>query len=277
MKIVGTNDITFVLLSGIAAQNNIKLSNNVELQQADTSHLDLKTALSTCTHPDDIAVVAAFIPRITAQLRISAETPEELAKIAWNSSWDVLLLSAIFQTEVGFNLQSDTTSNKITADSILHATNLHMYGLNNDPPYSLTSEDAKWILTYFSKARSMLDNDSFQTAVHCLASYRWHSVPRIKIAVIWAGIEGLFGVQAELKFRMSVCIARFLFPDDPEARQDIYNATKKLYNIRSAAVHGSKIKGGITTAVEDSADILCKLLVRCTEIGSLPDENELIP
>ena len=64
-------------------------------------------AISTCSLLDDIAVVAAFIPRITSQFRIVAPTPKELAVHAWDSSWDALLLSALCHTEIGFNLQSD--------------------------------------------------------------------------------------------------------------------------------------------------------------------------
>lgn len=277
MKIVATSDTNFILLSGLEVQNNITLSKYVELEAADTSHLDLNTALSTCSHPDDIAVVAAFIPRITSQFRITAETPKELATISWNSSWDALLLSAIFHADVGFNLQSDTDSSEITADSTLRATNLHMKGLTNDAPYRLTSADAKWISLHFHDARQMLDADSFQTAVHCLASYRWHTMPRIKMAVIWAGIEGLFGASTEIRFRISLYIARFLYPDDPGERQKCFDAIKKLYNARSKAVHGTKIKGDFVDAVEESADILRKLIVQCIENKSLPNENELVP
>ncbi|MBV1928756.1 MAG: hypothetical protein KUG81_04515 [Gammaproteobacteria bacterium] len=277
MQIIGTSNTTFILLSGIAVQSDVKLSKHVELQPADTSHLDIETALSTCSRPDDIAVVMAFIPRITAQLHITAETPKNLATIAWNSSWDALLLSAIFHTEIGFSLQSDTTSGEITADSTLRATSLHMHGLVSGSPHILTSEEAKWVSTHFYDAQQMLENDSFQMAVHCLASYRWHSMPRIKMAVIWAGIEGIFGASSEIRFRISVYTARFLYPDETDARQTVFEAVKKLYNTRSQAVHGTKIKGDIATAVDESADILRKLLVRCIETKSMPNENDLVP
>lgn len=277
MKKILTGETTFILLSGLEVQSKVKLSNHVELQAADTSHLDLKTALATCSHPDDIAVVAAFIPRITAQFCITAETGKDLAAFSWNSSWDALLLSAIFHTEIGFNLQSDTSSNEITADSALRATNLQMRGINNDTPYKLTPKDVKWIEKHFQEARQMLDNDKFQTAVHCLASYRWHTIPRIKIAVIWAGIEGLFGASTEIKFRISLYTACFLYPDKQSERQETFNIVKNLYNTRSKAVHGAKIKKNINEDVEASARILEKLLKKCIEKRSLPDENELVP
>jgi len=277
MQIVGSGNETYILLSGITVSENIALSNRVQLQPADTSHLDLETTLAACTNPDDIAVAAAFIPRISAQLHIKAPTPEELAKTAWNSSWDVMLLSALFRTEIGFNLQSDVTADAISAESSLRATNLHMRGLTTGAPCRLTGEDSQWIAQHFANARDLLGNDRFQTAVHCLATYRWHSMPRVQLAILWAGIEGMFGASSEIRFRISLYIARFLHSENSEQRRTVFDAVKKLYDSRSAAVHGSKIKGDTSTAVLESADILWQLLRSCAEQKSLPDENNLVP
>jgi hypothetical protein len=277
MKYAVTGTTNYVLLNGISVPSNIKLSDNVELQAADTSHLDLKTALMTCSHPDDIAVVAAYIPRITSQLCITAETPKALAILSWNSSWDVLLLSAIFHTEIGFNLQSDVSSEEISATSTLRATNLHLHGINDHAPYVIVNEDIGWISRHFDEARQLLEHDNFQTAVHCLASYRWHSMPRVKMAVIWAGIEGLFQASVEIRFSISIYIARFLYPDNAEERQKTFNQVKDLYNIRSASVHGAKTKKNSAYAVEESAALLRALLLRSVELRSLPIKSELVP
>lgn len=170
MRILGKGNTTYILLSGITPSENVRLSDNVELQPADTSHLDFDTAMSTCSQPDDLAVVAAFIPRITAQFRIVASTPKDLATHAWNSSWDGLLLSALFQTEIGFNIQSDVSAEKICAQSSLHATNLHMHGLTNNESHKLTTDETEWIVAHFKDAKQLLETERFQTAVHCLAS-----------------------------------------------------------------------------------------------------------
>lgn len=74
MQIVGTGNKTYILLSGIEVAEDISLTENVKIIPADTSHLDFSAAMSTCSQPDDIAVVAAFIPRITAQFEITAPT-----------------------------------------------------------------------------------------------------------------------------------------------------------------------------------------------------------
>ncbi len=277
MQIVGTGNVTYILLSGVAVSAAIRLSDYVELQNADTSHLDLQTTLSVCSKADDIAVAAAFIPRITAQFKVTAPTPKEVAVAAWNSSWDALLLSALFQTEIGFNLQCDTSANAIEAGSSLRATNFHLRGLTNTPPHVISAEESQWISDNFANARQLLDNERFQTAVHCLATYRWHSMARVQMAILWAGIEGIFSAATEIRFRISLYIARFLHPEDANERKAVFASVKKLYDSRSAAVHGSKIKGDMSAAVEESANILCSLLRRCTETKALPDESKLVP
>ena len=277
MQIIGSGNITYILLSGIRPTQNVKLDDNIELQPADCSHLDLDTALSACSDPNDITVVTGFIPITSAQFAISATTPKDLAKITWNSSWNALLLSAFFNTEIGFNLQSNVPANEISSDTMLRATNHHMHGLNYSSPYELTNKDIQWLLTNFSNARQLLDNERYQTAVHCLATYRWHTMPRVQLAILWAGIEGMFGASTEIRFRISIYIARFLHPDDADGRQKIFDAAKKLYNARSAAVHGSNIKGDAKTSVDESAAILCALLKHCTMLNAMPNKNELIP
>ncbi len=276
MQISVTGYTTYILLSGLEVPLEIALDENITLLSADTSKLNFETAIATCSRPDDISVIAAFIPRITSQFKITATTENELATRAWNSSWDALLLSSIFHIEVGFNIQSDTDASAISAQTKLRATNFHFHGFQTSP-YKLNTDDVIWIKDHFSEARLLLDNERFNTAVHCLASYRWHSMPRIKMAVLWAGIEGMFGASSEIRFRISLYIARFLHPTDAESRKEKFELVKKLYNSRSSAVHGSKVKDNLVQAVKESAELLRELILRVIEKRALPNEDELVP
>ncbi|MEH6524397.1 hypothetical protein [Sulfitobacter sp.] len=268
---------TFIFLNGIEVKSDIRLGEGIVLQPADTSYLDLTTALSTCRHPDDIAVVAAFIPRVRSQFQISAKSSPELSVSAWNSSWDALLLSAIFQKEIGFNIQSDTTAHEVSAKSTLRAVHRQMSGFNDERALIIQSKDALWLTDHFVDARQLMSEESFKTGVHCLASMHWHPHPRIKLAIIWAGIEGIFGASTEIRFKISLYMARFLAPEDVAERKAIFELVKKLYSDRSKAVHGSKLKGDLSVSVADSATLLNKLLIKCIEVGSLPKETELVP
>lgn len=268
---------SYILLSGISTDKIISIDENVKLLPADTSHLDFYTAISTCAGADDIAVIAAFIPKISAQFKISAPTAEDLAATEWNSSWSAILLSAIFHTEVGFHIRSDTHANVINKKSFLRATNYHMHGSANHLCYAITDENARWIESNFSTAKKLLENEKFTTSAHCLASYRWHTLPRVKLAVLWAGIEGMFGINSEIRFRISIYISRFLHPNNEKERKETFDLIKNLYDTRSAAVHGSKLKGDTIKAVNQSAEILRQLIVTCIERRSLPQEADLAP
>ena len=46
--------------------------------------------------------------------------------------------------------------------------------------------------------------------------------------------------------------------------------------MRSSAVHGNEIKEDISSSVEESARLLNRLIMKCAEIGSLPDLEKLI-
>lgn len=275
MKQVHHSGPAYLLLTGLHPRTPIKLNSYVELFAADTSHLDFNTAVKTCSHPDDIAVVAAFIPRVTAQFRVVGKSAKELAINVWNAQWDALFLGAIFNTEVSFNLQSDTEANNISATSSLRATNLKMYGVSNSSPHQITESENIWLELHFEKATRLLDRDPFRNAVHCLASYRWHSMPFAQMAVLWAGIEGLFGIDSELRFRLSLWISQFLPSDSKEARKTTFDKVKKLYDARSKAVHGGVMKE--VSSVQESAELLQTLLKVCVEYDALPDENEMFP
>lgn len=276
MQNVGARNTTYILLTGLEVPTEIDLDKNITLMPADTSQLDLETAIATCSQPDDISVVTAFIPRITAQFKIIAPTPKELAIYAWNSTWDALLISSIFHAEVGFNLQSDTEASLISAQSKLQATNFYFHGFHTSA-YKLNADDITWLTENFLDARRLLDNEKFRTAVHCLASYRWHSMKRIQMAILWAGIEGIFEASSEIRFRISLYIARFLHPTDTELRKEKFELVKKLYNSRSSAVHGSKLKDNLEQAVKESAELLKELIRQSIAQRALPKEEELAP
>jgi len=109
-----------------------------------------------------------------------------------------------------------------------------------------------------------------------MATYKWHSLPRVQLAVLWEGIESLFPISAELSFRISLYTALFLAGDDKSVAKQVFENTKELYNARSAAVHGGKIKGNEATIVAKSADLLNQLIRKCAEKRSIPQINNLL-
>ena len=71
-------------------------------------------------------------------------------------------------------------------------------------------------------------------------------------------------------------IRNFLADNDNTVAKEIFNETKKLYNKRSSAVHGNKMKENIEDAVFDSASLLNRIVRHCAEVGYLPDVDNLL-
>ena len=138
-------------------------------------------------------------------------------------------------------------------------------------------EECCWLEDHFETARELLQQHSFQTAVHCLSTDRWHTIPRARLSLLWAGIESLFSVDSEIVFRVSLYVAKFLAPEDLPRQRLLFEQVKRLYKTRSQAVHGARIKGDSHAQVEETAELLRVLLVKCVELRALPVLASLAP
>src|ERR1041384_3053800 len=277
MAVIGKGTETYLLLTGIQTDTPVKLGANTELLPA-TCHLGYDEFAGMMKHSYiDFAVGLLVIPSVRSQLHITADNAKELAVRAWNAQWDCLLLSAIFDQIVLWNVQSDIPAEKIDQSTSLNITNYRLTGFHALSEHQLTASDKEWLERYFETARNLLSNPAFQTAAHSLASFRWHSHPRSRLALIWSGIEALFGLDSESVFRRRLYIARFLAPDDQAKRSHLFTKVKQLYKQRSKAVHGANVKGDIQSAVKESSDLLGRLIRRCAELNQLPDTDSLVP
>ncbi|SFI59178.1 HEPN domain-containing protein [Nitrosomonas sp. Nm34] len=187
-----------------------------------------------------------------------------------------MLLSALFDCEAACNFQSRLPAEQFGQESALEITNYHLRGLTG-APRALNDKEASWVEASFAKARDLLERDEFRNAVHCMATYRWHSHPRARLALLWSGIEGLFKIESEIVFRLSLYIARYLEPESNAKRKELFAAVKKLYKHRSAAVHGSPMKNTAQDDVETSSKLLNQLILACIAKGDTPCIEELAP
>lgn len=276
MHTFGSGTEIYLYLNGLNTNKAVRLSENVELLPASVEcNLDLFLGLGKSDI--DISVISLFLPQVTSQLKVNGSDAKDTAIYAWNAMWDGLLLGALIDAEVICNIQSETPSTELTPNSTVAVTNYHLRGLVKGAPVTLTEANITWIEGNYKKARALLDNESFQNAVHCLASYRWHTVPRAKLAILWSGIEGLFGVDSEIAFRVSLYVARLLEPHDNMKQREIFERVRELYKLRSKAVHGGRMKGNANESVNESASLLRTLIFRCVELGSMPNLESLAP
>jgi len=274
MSIFGMGTEAYLYVNGLIINEEIRINENKILMPVQCKpSIDI---LSQSVKNDvDFAVLILCERSITSQMKIIAENPKNLAAEAWNSQWDLVLLSAIFKCDAVCNLQCTHPIDAITDDATLKVTNYHLRGLFGEP-YTITKEDTEWLKRYFANAQSLLDNNSFSTAIHSMATYRWHTMPKVQLAILWAGIESLFGINSELSFRISLYISNFLAGSDKDKAKGIFDETKSLYKARSSAVHGDNIRGDLDSFVEKSSSLLNKLIIKCVVANEMPNVEDLI-
>jgi len=274
MKTVVNGTETYLYINGISTTKAIKLHDNIALLPI-TSDFHYGRVSDLLENDVDIAVATVSGRTIASQIRINAVDARQLACSAWNAAWDCILLGAIFNCEVMDSIQCDKPVEQLDNATSVSITNYAFRAMLSEP-YQLTTEDLHWIEANYSAAYSLLDNDSFMTAAHAMASYKWHSMPRIQLAILWSGIEALFEASTEITFRISLYIANYLSGNDTVKARDIFDRTKKLYASRSVAVHGGKIKGNVEELVSESALLLNRIIRRCAETEMLPNTDNLI-
>ncbi len=273
MGMVAFGTECYLFLNGISVSNTLQLHDGVYLHP-----VQKKAHLEECAHllENDVDFAVFVLSRLTvaAQLQITAKTSEFLVACAWNSQWDCLLLGALLNCNVMCNVQCNKPIEQITEATYLHITNYELRALLAES-FQISADDEVWISQYYQNAYRLLEDNAYQTAVHAMASYQWHSVPRVQLAILWSGIESLFNVSTEVSFRISLYIANFL-TDTTEQAKELFQQVRRLYSARSTAVHGNKIKNNLEDMVQESASLLNRILRCCAERNSLPNMDDLV-
>lgn len=143
------------------------------------------------------------------------------------------------------------------------------------PPVAVTTEDALWAHRHLGTYRTLLDNPAFRLASEAMATHQLQYSDRMMAAHLWAGIEALFDIQAELRFRLAAVIASLLAPRGGE-RRDMYKRIQRLYDIRSKAVHGGKLSAEqVRDHIVEVRSLLSRLLQLFVEHGRMYSQNEI--
>lgn len=140
---------------------------------------------------------------------------------------------------------------------------------------AIESSCIDWVSKYVSNFAKLVNVPSFSMAVDALTTYHFQSNSRMSIAMLWSGIEALFNIHSEISFRLAIYVAVVLEAPGPK-RREIYQRVKKLYSIRSKAVHGASLsesKGD--EHILDVRDILSRLICRYTEEGEVFSEERI--
>lgn len=159
-----------------------------------------------------------------------------------------------------------------------HALDFHLRILTNSAAKTGAVEptDLDWIAARFTIAnRLAADSLPFRLALEAASDWRYAHNPRSGIARLWSGIESLFGIESELTFRVAAYGACLLEPRGPQRRQR-FASIKKLYNLRSKAVHGGPLSEPVLqSALDDSFAFLASLLHGIIARGAVASQDEL--
>lgn len=133
---------------------------------------------------------------------------------------------------------------------------------------SVSGDDATWISTHFGTVNRLAsEGEAFRLALEAAIDWRYTKEPRVAIGRIWSGIEAVFGITSELVYRVSGLCASLL-EERGEPRKARFQAVKKLYGLRSKAVHGEPLpQEQLVSAMNDSFRLLRELLLLTIERG----------
>ncbi|MGE8500405.1 MAG: hypothetical protein ACN6O6_23125 [Pseudomonas sp.] len=140
-------------------------------------------------------------------------------------------------------------------------------------PRTVEKAHLDWMGSHITGYASLLENASFRLAVDALTTHQHQSNTRMMVAMLWSGIEALFNIHSEISFRLAIYIATVTEEAGPK-RKSAYDKVKKLYGIRSKAVHGGKLTD--TQALEHILNIrviLSKILITYIEKEFIPTEE----
>ncbi len=132
----------------------------------------------------------------------------------------------------------------------------------------VSPDDAAWTFSHFGTFNRLAsESEAFRLALEAAIDWRYAKEPRLAVGRIWSGIEAVFGVTSELVYRISSLCASLL-EERGQPRKARFQAVKKLYNLRSKAVHGEPLpEEQLVSAMNDSSRLLRELLLLTIEKG----------
>ena len=133
---------------------------------------------------------------------------------------------------------------------------------------SVSSDDAAWSAKHFETFNRLASkSEPFRLALEAAIDWRFAKEPRLAVGRLWSGIEAVFGVTSELVYRISILCASLL-EERGKPRKARFEAVKKLYSLRSKAVHGEPLpQERLVSAMNDSNRLLRELLLLTIERG----------
>ncbi|HET6882053.1 MAG TPA: hypothetical protein VFI31_17935 [Pirellulales bacterium] len=147
-------------------------------------------------------------------------------------------------------------------------------------PKLLLAEDLDWVRNNLGKIVELTGDDSFQTAVEALCTYMLASNDRMKVAQLWAGVDAIFDLEYELRYRLATLSAKLL-GTTPLENREVYADMKALYGERSKIIHGKQLakkrdvhEEKVQQHIIRMRARLAQMLTKLISLGKVPTEEE---
>jgi hypothetical protein len=186
------------------------------------------------------------------------------------ASWITLLMRFATDTTITMTLVSEEPFDEVAAGNAYAKLIERVPEIREGA--TIGPEVAEWLTNNWYSSLSLNNDESFIFAVGAI--YNSHlATEELGVVSVWGALERLFSTNAaELKYRVCSNIAAYLEPIGKE-RYLLFQHLKKLYDARSAAAHGSKMK--ISSPYMDSSHIASRAILRMVELGHVPTIEEL--
>lgn len=229
-----------------------------ELPSRTRSHLEFAAILSMGDQAD-------FAIEISGTRRGGA-----LGAAAWNALWYFGLLSLSCRSVC---CQLFAFSDEPAARFTLINRNLVIWP--RGPTRLLRDAEVAWARDHVSRYHSLIQEERFSAALRSLTNSRYLFDFDQRMMLIWAGIEGLLGVDGEFRRRIALHAA-ILLGGEMHERRERFEQIKRAYDFRSKVVHGGRRDDTRLSSEHDfAAGLLSDLLARCVELGRVPSGKEL--
>jgi hypothetical protein len=151
---------------------------------------------------------------------------------------------------------------------------LHLFGEG----YLLTQELALALRDIWPKAAATPAHDGLALALRRFDDSYRRTHPEDRLLDYWIALEALFlaDESQELKYRAANRIACYLEPIG-QRRLDTFTTVSDSYKLRSTVAHGTTIKPkhGLPTVVDQTGEILRRVLRKCLEENTVPKGTKL--
>lgn len=262
----------YIYLVGITLDKEIELVPNVRLVPVTSFPKpdDMIDCIMRYGSGDEytLGLLISTLRLVTAQLVITADSAEQLAIDTWNAQTVCVHISAMLNYELAWYFQAEKSADAFDAKTKVSLINPIMRKVPSKLNV-IDEQQCKYLVDNMSIALDLDDHKRFSNATNALWTYQITPNSAIQLSIIWSGIESMFLIERGIKTNLSKAISRFLVGDD-----SLFDAVRDLYESRCKAVH--EYKNAERKIVSDSVNLLHRLIIRCIEVNSLPNVDELL-